>query len=73
MYRHDYSGSNKSPNSQSARLYDSNYFVVNKDFRVYICLQNGSHGPIESLGSNLTGNNSQDEPTFTDLEPSPLE
>ena len=70
MYRHDYSGSNKSPNAQSARLYDSNYFVVNKDFRDYICLQNGSHGPIESLGTNLTGNNSQDEPTFTDLEPS---
>ena len=70
MYRHDYSGLNKSPNAQSARLYDCNYFVVNSDFKVYICLQNGSHGPIESLGSNLNGNTSQDEPTFTDLEPS---
>ena len=64
MYRHDYSVYNLTPNSQSARLYDSNYYVINSDFRVYICLSNGSSG------SNLLGNTSKDEPTFTDLEPS---
>jgi hypothetical protein len=64
MYRHDYSVYNLTPNSQSARLYDSNYYVMNSDFRVYICLYNGSSG------TNLTGNTSKDEPTFTDLEPS---
>jgi len=64
MYRHDYSASNLSPNSQSARLYDSNYYVINSDFRVYICIQNGSSG------TNVLGNTSKDEPTFTDLEPS---
>ena len=46
MYRHDYSVANQTPNSGSARLYDTNYYVVNSDFRVYICLYNGSHGDI---------------------------
>ena len=69
MYRHDYSVTNLTPNSGSARLYDSNYYVVNSDFKVYICLYNGSYGDIGG-SSNLTGNTSIDEPTFTDLEPS---
>jgi hypothetical protein len=64
MYRHDYNISNPTPNSNSSRLYDSNYYVINSDYRVYICIDNGSSG------ANLKGNNSQDEPTFTDLEPS---
>ena len=64
MYRHDYSISNPTPNSNSSRLYDSNYYVINSDYRVYICIDNGSSG------ESLTGNKSQDEPTFTDLEPS---
>lgn len=64
MYRHDYDIYNKAPNSESSRLYDSNYYVVNKDYRVYICLYNGSSG------SNINGEPSQDEPLFTDLEPS---
>jgi hypothetical protein len=64
MYRHDYSSSNRSPNSDLSRLYDSNYYVINSDYRVYICIDNGSSG------TNLKGNKSQDEPTFTDLEPS---
>ena len=67
MYRHDYSVGNLTPISQSARLYDSNYYVVNSDFKVYICIYNGSHGSIGGT-VNLTGNTSQDEPTFTDLE-----
>ena len=64
MYRNDYSILNPTPNSNSSRLYDSNYYVINSDYRVYICIDNGSSG------TNLTGNKSQDEPTFTDLEPS---
>ena len=64
MYRHDYDIYNKTPNSSTSRLYDSNFYVVNKDYRVYICLYNGSSG------NNITGYPSQDEPTFTDLEPS---
>ena len=64
MYRHDYNLNNTSPITGSARLYDSNYYVMNSDFKVYICIDNGSSG------INTTGNASLDEPTFTDLEPS---
>ena len=63
MYRHDYSSSNKAPNGQTARLYDSNFYVINKDFNVYICIDNGSSG------INTTGNASLNEPTLTGLEP----
>ena len=63
MYRHDYSLSNRSPITGSTRLYDANYYVMNSDFKVYICIDNGSSG------INTTGNSSLDEPTFTDLEP----
>lgn len=63
MYRPDYSVMNPSPNSNSLRLYDANYYVLNSDYRVYICIDNGSSG------LNPKGNASQIEPTFTDLEP----
>jgi len=64
MYRNDYSILNPSPLSNASRLYDANYYVMNSDYRVYICIENGSSG------TNVKGNVSQDEPTFTDLEPS---
>lgn len=64
MYRHDYSSINLTSVTQKSRLYDSNFYVVNSEYKVYICLYNGSSG------TNPTGNASQDEPTFTDLEPS---
>ena len=64
MYRHDYSLTNRSPITGSTRLYDANYYVMNSDFKVYICIDNGSSG------ISTTGNASLDEPTFTDLEPS---
>ena len=64
IYRDDYSIDNPSPLTQANRLYDANYYVLNSDFKVYICIDNGSNG------TNPLGNVSQDEPTFTDLEPS---
>ena len=64
IYRDDYSATNQSPLTQANRLYDANYYVLNSDFKVYICIDNGSSG------TNVLGNISQDEPTFTDLEPS---
>ena len=64
IYRDDYSVENPSPLTQANRLYDANYYVLNSDFKVYICIDNGS------TGANPLGNVSQDEPTFTDLEPS---
>jgi len=65
MYRPDYSVVNPSPITGAMRLYDANYYVMNSEYKVYICIDNGSSG------INTTGNASQDEPTFTDLEPSP--
>ena len=64
MYRHDYSPTNLTPNSNLPRLYDSDFYVMNSNFRVYVCIDNGSSG------SNTLGNKSQDEPTFIDAEPS---
>ena len=63
MYRHDYSRSNTAKVSGATNLYSSNYVVLNSDFRVYICLQNGTDP------DNTEGRPSLDEPTFTDLEP----
>ena len=63
MYRHDYSRTNLAAVSGSTTLYLANYYVMNSDFRVYICLQNG----IDP--DNPDGRPSLDEPTFTDLEP----
>ena len=64
IYRDDYSPQNQSPITKANRLYDANYYVLNSDFKVYVCIDNGSSG------TNPIGNVSQDEPTFTDLEPS---
>ena len=64
IYRDDYSVSSPSPIKESSRLYGANYYVMNSDFKVYLCISNGS------TGENVKGNISQDEPTFTDLEPS---
>ena len=64
MYRHDYEAlSNPAPNSQTGSLYKTNYYVITSEFKVYICLDNGSSG------AEPKGKESLDEPTFTDLEP----
>ena len=41
-----------------------NYYVMNSDFRVYICLYNNAYPE-----NNFQGGPSLDEPTFTDIEP----
>jgi hypothetical protein len=63
MYRHDISRTNTSKPSGATSLYSANYYVVNEDYKVYICLQNGTDP------ENPTGRPSLDQPTFTDLEP----
>ena len=65
MYRHDYRQGNESPVSKTVRLYDTNYYVITSEFKVYICIDNGSSGtdPITVTGSTI-------EPTQTDVEPS---
>jgi hypothetical protein len=63
MYRSDVSRNSKSIPSGQTNLYSSNFYVINSEFRVYICLNNGINP------ENNTGRPSLDEPTFTDLEP----
>ena len=63
MYRGDVSRTNTSKPSGATNLYSANYYIVNEDFKVYICLQNGTDP------ENPSGRPSLDEPTFTDLEP----
>jgi hypothetical protein len=63
MYRGDYSSSNRAKISGATNLYSASYYVLNSDFRVYECLQNGTDP------DNPNGKPSLDEPTFTDLEP----
>ena len=63
MYRHNYSRTNIAPVSGSTNLYNSNFYILNSDYRVYICLQNGTNP------ENTLGRPSLDEPTFVDLEP----
>lgn len=63
MYRNDVSRTNLSNASSSASLYASNFYVINEDYRVYICLNNGTDP------EHPNGRPSLDQPTFTDLEP----
>ena len=63
VYRPDVSSSDISSVTGSTSLYESNFYVMNSDFRVYICLQNGTSP------DNPNGKPSLDEPTFTDLQP----
>lgn len=63
MYRHDISRIKPSNPSGALSLYNSNYYVLTVDFKVYICLSNGTDP------ENPLGRPSLDEPQFTDLEP----
>lgn len=63
MYRQDYSRNNLAPVSSATNLYSAKYYVLNRDYRVYVCLDNGISP------ENPTGKPSLDEPLFTDLEP----
>ena len=64
MYRHDYSVYNLSPVTSATRLYDALYFIVNQDYRVYICLNNGSAPSNQNKGVIST-----QEPLHTDVSP----
>ena len=64
MWRNDITRNNPSQPSGAFDIYSANYYIMNSDFRVYICLYNNA-----SPENNFVGGPSLDEPTFTDLEP----
>lgn len=63
QYRHNYTRTNLSPVNSATNLYDSNFYVINSQYRVYVCIQNGTNP------DNPSGRPSLDEPQHTDLEP----
>ena len=64
MYRQDYSINNLSKQTSSTSLYGSNFYVMNRDYRVYECIFNGA-APSNS-GKGII---SLQEPVHTDLQP----
>jgi len=63
MYKPDYSIDKKSPITDASSVYDCDYIVINSNYKVYICLNNGQNP------ENPSGQPSVDEPDFTDLDP----
>ncbi len=63
MYKNSYTRETQSPKTSSTNLYDAQYYVVNSDLKVYICINNGQSP------DNPQGRQSLDEPNFVDLEP----
>ena len=64
MWRNDITRDNPSQPTGAFDIYDSNYYVVNSEFKVYICLFNNANPE-----NSYRGGPSLDEPNFTDLEP----
>ena len=64
MWRNDITRSNPSQPSGAYDIYDSNYYVMNSEYKVYICLYNNA-----TPENGFRGGPSLDEPNFTDLEP----
>ena len=71
MYRNNYSSDNaytdenKTPNSESTSLYGSKYYVVTSEFKVYLCINNGTKL------DNVKGTPSTVEPQHTNTTPQP--
>lgn len=63
MYRHDYGQNNQAPFSKALKLYEADYYIITSEFKVYICIENGTSG------LNPTVPRSTFEPTHTDIEP----
>jgi len=63
MYRNDYDITNGAPQTSSKTLYESRFYVVNSEFKVYICINNGTNP------DNPNGQRSLDEPNFVDTVP----
>jgi hypothetical protein len=63
MYRNDYDITNPAPQTSSKTLYESRFYVVNSEFKVYICINNGTSPDFPK------GQPSQHEPTFVSTGP----
>ena len=63
MYRNNYSIDNPTPQTNAKTLYESRFYVINSEYKVYICLNNGSNPEYSN------GQKSLYEPNFVDTNP----
>ena len=68
MYRHDITIDNRTNVTDYTNLYDSKFYAINDEFKVYICIHNGSIG--DDTGK-LVARQSNQKPTHVDLSPRP--
>lgn len=72
MYRNNYSRNNLTPVTRKTNLFESNFYIINSQFRVYICLSNGA-GWDFATGTYQSSKSSQIEPVFTGVLPQTLD
>ena len=59
MYRNNYSSTNRTSQTATSSLYGSSYYIVTSEFKVYLCINNGTDP------ENDKGRASKFEPTHT--------
>ena len=68
MYKHNVDIDNVSSVNGATNLYDSKFYVITDEFKVYICINNGSKPDADG---NMTVQASTNQPTHVDLSPRP--
>ena len=63
MYKHNYDINNASPQLNAKTLYESKYIIVNSEYKVYLCVNNGADP------ENPNGKKSLAEPNFVSITP----
>ena len=53
MFKGTYTRDSLSPQTSSTNLYDAKYYVVNSQFKVYVCINNGPKNHKTPLENNL--------------------
>jgi len=63
MYRNNYDIDNAASQTNAKTLYESRFYIVNSEYKVYICLNNGANPDYPN------GQKSLNEPNFVDTVP----
>tara|TARA_B100000427_G_scaffold329278_1_gene344887 strand:+ start:16662 stop:18245 length:1584 start_codon:yes stop_codon:yes gene_type:complete len=66
MYKNSVDRDGKTNVTKSSNLYDSKYYIVNSEYKVYVCINNGSS---PDANGNMIASKSLIEPNFVDLVP----
>ena len=68
MYKHNIDIDNVASVNGATNLYDSKFYVITDEFKVYICINNGSKPDTAGV---MTVEKSTSQPTHVDLSPRP--